>query len=110
MKASILNADSKAVADIERILACIEPYADSLTLWVSGTEFAAWAHVIGAEVMHTMASGHAPFAWCTGDNTNRKLRVAVHTYDRPAPWVHFPPRGSEDTKRYMLAVVVNGIQ
>jgi hypothetical protein len=107
-RSQLPNKLTAAHADVQRIrhtLLELDGFVESITLWVPGAAFGAWARAIEANVMHTMRgkSGDG-FAWCTSDNSGMDTRVVVHTHDTPAPWVQFPPHGAEDTKRYKLFI------
>jgi hypothetical protein len=108
--AGMLHTTRRAMEDLERVVACVAPYAESLTLWVTGEQFAAWAHVIGAKVMHTMRNGNtdSTFAWVTNDASGRgDVRIGIYTHDAPAPWVTFPPHGAEGTKRFVINIAID---
>lgn len=102
-----LTATAADVKRIRQALFELDAFAESVTVWVPADAFAAWAKAIGATVMHTMTTDSG-FAWCTNDASGADVRIVVHTRTAPAPWVTFPPRGSEDTKRFKMFIEVKG--
>jgi hypothetical protein len=81
-----------------------------LTLTVEPEEFGTWCAALGADAFHTavtVSHRHLTFVGAVVESKRfGHVHVQVHTDRPPAPWVRYPPRGSEASRRWLFAAEV----